>query len=120
MAEKLYLVKETQFGFTIEGPNNHKWQATTEDGWTRAVAFAKALERAYLEGQKSVTSDLDLMVTFELIKTLGEDADTASPEDLKARVRMILAKASKVSERLEAARAANVADRPARPDRGNR
>ena len=117
MAEKLYLVKETQFGFTVEGPNNHKWQATTEDGWTRAVAFAKALERAYLEGQKSVTSDMDLMVTFELIKSLGEDAETVSIDDLKARVRMILAKATKVSQRLEEARADNISDRVAKDKR---
>jgi len=120
MPQKLYLVKETAFGFTIEGPNGHKWQSTTEDGWQRAVAFAKALERAYLEGQKSITSDMDLLVTFELIKTLGEDADTSSLDDLKARVRMILAKAVKVSDRLEEARAANISDRVARPDRGKR
>src|SRR5690348_13738306 len=118
--EKLYLVKETQFGFTVEGPNGHKWQATPEDGWTRAVAFAKALERAYLEGQKSVTSDMDLLVTFELIKTLGEDADAVSADDLKARLRMILSKSSKVAQRLEEARAANISDKVARVDRSKR
>lgn len=116
MTEKLYLVRETQFGFTVEGPNNHKWQATTEDGWTRAVAFAKALERAYLEGQKSVTADMDLMVTLELIKALGEDTEDASADDMKARVRMIVSKASKVVQRLDSARADNVADRIAKPD----
>lgn len=117
MADKLYLVKETQFGFTVEGPHGHKWQATPEDGWTRAVAFAKALERAYLEGQQSVTTDMDLMITFELIKTLGEDAQTASLDDLRARVRLILGRVDKVVQKLEEARADNVADRIARPDR---
>ena len=106
MAEKIYFVRETQFGYTIEGPNGHKWQSTREDGWQRTVAFAKALERAFLEGQKSITSDVDLSVAFELIKTLGEDTET-SPDDLKARVRLITSKAAKVAFNLETARAAN-------------
>lgn len=112
--EKLYLVRETQFGYTIEGPNGHKWQATPEDGWQRTVAFAKALERAFLEGQKSITSDVDVLVTFELIRTLSEDTDVDVAE-LRARLKLITGKASKVLEKIEAAQAANVREKVYRP-----
>jgi hypothetical protein len=116
MAEKIYFVRETQFGYTIEGPNGHKWQSTAEDGWQRTVAFAKALERAFLEGQKSVTGDMDLMITFELIKTLGEDTMTSSLEDLQARLRLISSRAKAVVAKLEATRASNTRERPYRGD----
>jgi hypothetical protein len=114
-AEKIYFVRETQFGYTIEGPNGHKWQATPEDGWQRAVAFAKALERAFLEGQKSITTDMDLMVAFELIKTLGED-ENLSTEDLQSRIRIISRKADKAAAKLEAARQSNTRERTFRDD----
>lgn len=114
MAEKIYFVRETQFGYTVEGPNGHKWQSTREDGWQRTVAMAKALERAYLEGQKSISGNMDLLVTFELIKTLGEDTDT-SLEDLRSRIRLIRTKAEKVVAGLEEARTANLRDKAYRP-----
>ena len=116
MAEKIYFVRETQYGYTIEGPNGHKWQTTTEDGWQRTVAFAKGLERAFLEGQRSVTGNMDLMITFELIKTLGEDTEALSLEDLKARIRLISSRANKAVETLEAARVSNMRERAFRPE----
>lgn len=117
--EKLYLVRETQFGFTVEGPNGHKWQATTEDGWTRTVAFAKALERAFLEGQKSITQDMDIMMLLALIETLGEESQGLSPEDLKARYRLVMSRAQKLSDKFDAARQANVGEDIYRPKKPN-
>jgi len=112
--DKLYFVRETQFGYTIEGPNGHKWQATTEDGWQRAVAMAKALERAYLEGQKALTSDVDLLVTFELIRTLSDDTDVDATE-LKSRLKLITSKAAKVMAKIEEAQADNIRENIYRP-----
>ena len=112
---KLYMVRETQFGYTIDGPNGHKWQAAAADGWTKAVATAKAFQRAYLEGQKSITTTTDILVMIELIKSLSEETSTLSIKDVQARLRTVQVKTEKVSLLLEQARTGNTLDRVARP-----
>jgi hypothetical protein len=116
MTEKTYVVRETQFGYTTEGPNGHKWQTTPEDGWQRTVAFAKALERAFLEGQKSFSSDMDIAVALELLRSLREDLDSATLADLRARVRLVASRADVLSKRLEAMRHSNGQDRIFQPE----
>ena len=116
MADKIYFVRETQYGYTTEGPNGHKLQSTLDDGWQRTVAFAKALERAFLEGQKSFSGATDVAVALELLKSLREDLDTATIEDLRARVRLVASRADALAKRLQTMRHTNAQDKIFRPD----
>lgn len=55
---RAYQVAENEFGLIIEGPNAHRWVCKPDEGRGRATGFAKALDRAYLEGQLSITAEL--------------------------------------------------------------
>src|SRR5581483_12474393 len=71
---RAYFVKENGYGgYDIIGPNQQKWVCKPEDGRSRATGFAKHLERAYLEGQKSITLDVDLAVAFELLGKMNAE-----------------------------------------------
>jgi hypothetical protein len=58
---RIYHVNQTQWGYQVDGPNGHRWICPNGESETRAMAFAKALERAYAEGAKAMVEDAGLL-----------------------------------------------------------
>lgn len=101
---RVYFVKENEYGTCIDGPNGHRWVCKPEDGFSRATGFAKALERAYLEGQKSITQDLDLAVVLEMLEDLGTVGDIT---EFQARVDKLIRRSADSRRKLANIRALN-------------
>lgn len=77
---RIYYVKETEYGTVIDGPNGHRWVCKPEDGENRIKGFAKALERAYSEGLKSLASDPDLSALIEDLEQADGNGYRKRPE----------------------------------------
>ncbi len=104
---RVYFVKETEYGLEVGGPNGHKWVCKSDDTWSRATGFAKALERAYLEGQKSITLDVELAIALDSLAELGNNLQTMNADALRAKVQSLAAKTSKVKHKMDSIRALN-------------
>lgn len=75
---RAYKIKETQWGTAIDGPNGHRWMCKPDDAPARITALAKALDRAYLEGQVALVHDEDIrqaLLALETVGTVGRSPD---------------------------------------------
>ena len=72
---RIYEVVETQWGFDIVGPNNHRWVCSGTENRSRVTAMAKALDRAYVEGTAEITSNQELIRLLTSLSLIEERPD---------------------------------------------
>jgi hypothetical protein len=94
---RIYDVQETQWGFNVVGPSGHTWVCSPTDNRARATAIARALERAYVEGQKEVTQDKDLLFLLTVLGLVGDPPEAGDME----RVALLRTKAQVILRKIE-------------------
>lgn len=104
---RVYFVAQTDYGIEVQGPNGHRWTCKADEGRSRAVGFAKALERAYLEGQKSITMDAEIAVGIEALDELVQYAPDLSSEAILRKLASLAGRTDKARKKLASIRFLN-------------
>ncbi len=110
---RAYNVKETQWGFCIDGPHGHKWVCKEGDTRSRANTFAKALDRAYLEGQRATAKDVGVLGLLRLMEQFVEEAPGLDPAEAATRLESIAERSRGLKAKLERLRETGKPEEPA-------
>ena len=94
---RIYDIKETQWGFDVVGPNGHRWVCPNGETRLKAIATARAFERAFFEGTKSVSDDADLIAILTALASMSE---TPTEADV-SRIALLKAPATKLLRKIE-------------------